>query len=207
MATVGGDGVNENMGTGFAVIDLENMTSSGSFMNIRTTAPDLVSWSDVPLVDDPGTAIDERVFFTDPSSVSNRATVGDFRDGWVGQPGLMSSTTPTARVPSRSTVSPTPETTRTGTMTLMDRSRGLGNEPFRVRTGAAGGTFSHGSPVLDSMGQPTGEWDIDIEDIPNLQYIPDQHFSATRFLKSNCCRPANWTRFRSAFIRLQIHQR
>ena len=51
---IGGNDENENMGSGFAVIDLENGTSSGSFMNIRATTPDLVSWSDVPLVDDSG---------------------------------------------------------------------------------------------------------------------------------------------------------
>ena len=59
----------------------------------------------------------------------------------------------------------------------------LGNEPFRVRTGAAGGTFSHGSPVLDPFGVPTGEWDIDVEDIPLLQYIPDLHFAGDAFLE------------------------
>ena len=184
MATIGGTNENENMGSGFAVIDLENGSSSGSFMNIRTVTPDLVSWSDVPLFDDPGTVgVDERVFFTAPNTVSNRASLSQFTDGWGGTAWLDLATnvdgTRTATFNSISDV---------GNNSYQDyQTHGqvtwLGNEPFRVSSGTAGGTFSHGSPVLDQLGVPTGEWEVALEDIPLLQFIPDAHFTGDAFLE------------------------
>ena len=47
--TIAGSANNENVGYGFAVIDLNNNTSAGSITFSRTTTPDLVAWQSVPL--------------------------------------------------------------------------------------------------------------------------------------------------------------
>ena len=47
--TIGGSDTNENTGFGFAVIDVEKGTSSGSITFLRATTPDLLTWDSVPL--------------------------------------------------------------------------------------------------------------------------------------------------------------
>lgn len=184
MGTPGGNGDNENMGTGFAIVDLDNGISSGSFMNIRTTTPDLLSWSNVALTDNVGTAgVDERVFFTDPNTVSNRANLSEFTDGWGGTAYFNLVTNPDGtRNITFNAVSDVGDNAYQDYQTH-GQFTWLGNEPFRIRTNGSGGTFSHGSPVLDINGNPTGDWEIDVVDLPSVVYTPDSHYSGTGFLE------------------------
>lgn len=184
MGTPGGTGDNENMGTGFAIIDLENGTSSGSFMNIRTTTPDLLSWSDVALTDDPGTgSVDERVFFTAAGTVSNRSLLSEFTDGWGGTAYFDLVTNPDGtRTVTFNAVSDVGDNAYQDYQTH-GQFTWLGNEPFRIRTTGAGGTFSHGAPILDGGGNPTGDWEIDVLDLPSVTYTPDPHYSGSGYLE------------------------
>ena len=162
--TAGGNNTNENVGYGFAVIDLNDNTSAGSITFSRTTTPDLVAWQSVPL----GTTMYGATSGGVPLFQSNKAP-GEFTDDY-GE---------TARF----TVIDNPDGTRTleftatsmaGTGTFADyvgttQVSWLGSEPFAVEGVPVAGTLSHGSPV------DGGGWEVDFADIPNLTISADEH--------------------------------
>ena len=162
--TIGGSSNNENVGYGFAVIDLNNNTSSGSITFSRTTTPDLVAWQGVPLgttmygATDSGVALYQSNknpgAFTDDYPETARFTLVDNADG-----------------------SRTLEFTATSTAATADYAdylgttqvSWLGSEPFRVEGVPSNGTLSHGSPT------DTGGWEVDFADIPLLTISTNEH--------------------------------
>ncbi len=162
--TVGGSGTNENVGYGFAVIDLNNETSSGSITFSRTTTPDLVAWQGVPMGTTLYGAMNGGVAlyqsnkapgaFTDDYPETARFTLVDNADG-----------------------SRTLEFTATSTAATADYAdyigttqvSWLGSEPFRVEGVPISGMMSHGSPT------DTGGWEVDFADIPLLALSTTEH--------------------------------
>ena len=162
--TIGGDSTNENVGYGFAVIDLNDNTSSGSITFSRATTPDLVSWQGVPIGD--------TMFGATAGGValfqSNRAA-GTFTDGYAE----------TARfeIIDNADGSRTLEFTAesfAGTGSFADyigtaQVSWLGSEPFRAEGVPVAGILSHGSPIAD------GGWEVDFADIPLLTISAGEH--------------------------------
>ncbi len=163
--TIGGSSHNENVGYGFAVIDLNTETSSGSITFSRTTTPDLVAWQDVP--------INTTMFGATAGGVDlyqSNKTSGTFTDGYPE----------TARF----TLVDNGDGTRTLEFSATSTAGGnnayadylgtaqvswLGSEPFRVEGVPIEGILSHGSPVGG------GGWEVDFEDIPLLTISTDEH--------------------------------
>ncbi len=162
--TFAGSSNNENVGYGFAVIDLNNNTSAGSITFSRTTTPDLVAWQSVPL----GTTMFGATNGGIPLFQSNKAA-GDFTDDY-GE---------TARF----TLVDNPDGTRTleftatsnaGTGAFADyigttQVSWLGSEPFMVEGVPGTGVLSHGSPISG------GGWEVDFADIPLLTISTNEH--------------------------------
>jgi len=165
--TIGGSDTNENIGLGFAVVDLNSGISSGSITFIRTSTPDLVSWDSVPL----GTT-----FFGATDSAGNplyqsNKNAGSFTDrfGETASFSLINN-------PDGSSELVFTATSTGGTQTWRDyRGNGhiswLGNEPFSISGVPIDGSLSAGAPL------PNGNWEIDFSDLPTLEYIPEPHFS------------------------------
>jgi len=162
--TVGGSATNENVGYGFAVIDLSNNTSAGSITFSRTTTPDLVAWQSVPLGTTMFGAMDGGVAlyqsnkaagaFTDDYPETARFTVVDNADG--------------------SRTLEFTATSNAGTGTFADyigttQVSWLGSEPFAVEGVPGTGTLSHGAPT------GTGGWEVDFADIPLLTISTNDH--------------------------------
>ena len=162
--TFGGSRTNENVGFGFAVIDLGKSTSSGSVTFSRTTTPDLVSWQGVPL----GTTMFGATNGGVPLFQSNKAP-GAFTDGY---PETLRFTLVNNADGTR-TLELT-ATSNAGTGSFADyvsntQVSWLGSEPFSVNGVPGNGTLSHGSPVAG------GGWEVDFADIPLLTISTDQH--------------------------------
>jgi len=165
--TIGGNDTNENIGMGFAVVDLAAGTSAGSITFIRASTPDLVSWDAVPL----GT-----VFFGATDAAGNplyqsNKNAGSFTDryGETAQFVLVNNADG-----SRTLVF----LAENGGGTQKFRQyqgnaqiSWLGNEPFQISGLPPAGSLSAGSPV------PGGGWEIDFADLPTLEYIPEDHAS------------------------------
>ena len=162
--TIAGSANNENVGYGFAVIDLNNNTSAGSITFSRTTTPDLVAWQSVPL----GTTMFGATDGGIPLFQSNKAA-GAFTDDYAE----------TARF----TLVDNADGTRTleftassnaGTGAFADyigttQVSWLGSEPFSVDGLPATGLFSHGAPT------DNGDWEVDFADIPLLTLSAGDH--------------------------------
>ncbi|MEO0328860.1 MAG: putative Ig domain-containing protein [Pseudomonadota bacterium] len=160
MVSVGGGNTNENVGTGYAVIDLENGTTSGSFTNIRTSSPDLISWSDVPF----GVTI-----FDHPNTVSNHSTADQFVDDF-GATAKFDFVTQSDSTSVLSFVSSSSASNGNFADYYTNGSvQWLGSEPFQVTGIPATGELSSGSPT------PHGNYDIDVNDVESLQYVPGEH--------------------------------
>ena len=164
--TFGGSATNENVGFGFAVIDLTKNTSAGSVTFSRTTTPDLVSWQGVPLGTTMFGATDGGV----PLFQSNKAP-GDFTDDY---PETLRFTLVNNADGTR-TLELT-ATSNAGTGAFADyigntQISWLGSEPFMVEGVPGNGTLSHGSPVGN------GGWEVDFSDIPLLTISMNDHES------------------------------
>jgi len=162
--TIGGNATNENVGYGFAVIDLNDNTSSGSITFSRATTPDLVSWQSVPIGTTMFGATDGGVelfqsnknagAFTDGYPETARFTLIDNADGSRTLEFTASS--------------------NAGTGSFADyigtaQVSWLGSEPFRIEGVPSTGNLSHGTPTAD------GGWEVDFADIPQLTISTDDH--------------------------------
>jgi len=166
--TIGGNDTNENIGMGFAVVDLAAGTSAGSVTFIRASTPDLVSWDAVPL----GTTFFGATDGAGNPLYQSNKNAGSFTDRY-GE---------TARF----TLVNNADGSRTlvfyaenggGTQNFRKYQGNaqiswLGNEPFQISGVPTTGTLSAGSPVAG------GGWEIDFAQLPTLEYIPDSHDSA-----------------------------
>lgn len=161
MSSFGGNSINENVGTGFAVVDLTNGTTSGSFVTIRTSSPDLIAWKDVAYGD---------VLFDDPATVSNRANANQFTDGFGATAAFDVVVNPDG---SRTLTFSASSDASNGTFADY-RTNGvmqwLGSEPFTINDIPPTGGLSAGSPL------PDGSFEIDVPDVETLQFIPPLHF-------------------------------
>ena len=162
--TIGGTNTNENVGYGFAVIDLSKSTSSGSITFSRTTTPDLVSWQGVPL----GVTMFGATEGGVPLFQSNK-NAGDFTDHYpeTARFTLVNNADGTRSMEFTAT-------SNAGTGTFADyigtaQVSWLGSEPFRVEGVPSNGILSHGSPI------GAGGWEVDFADIPLLTISTDEH--------------------------------
>ncbi|MEM7256069.1 MAG: Ig-like domain-containing protein, partial [Pseudomonadota bacterium] len=162
--TAGGNATNENVGYGFAVVDLNDNTSAGSITFSRTTTPDLVAWQGVPL----GTTMYGATSGGVPLFQSNKAP-GAFTDDY----GETARFTVINNADDTRTLEFT-ATSMAGTGTFADyigttQVSWLGSEPFAVEGVPGTGTLSHGSPA------DGGGWEVDFADIPQLAISTDAH--------------------------------
>jgi len=162
--TIGGNATNENVGYGFAVIDLNDNTSSGSITFSRTTTPDLVAWQGVPI----GTTMFGATDGGTPLYQSNKLA-GAFTDDYPE----------TARFtlvnnPDGSRTMEFTATSMAGTGSFADyigttQVSWLGSEPFAIQGVPGTGYLSHGSPTS------SGGWEVDFADIPLLAISTNAH--------------------------------
>ena len=163
--SVGGDESNENVGIGFAVIDLSASTSAGAITFIRIDAPDSLTWGAVPL----GSVLFGANNAGTPLFQSNRIA-GDFTDPFVE----------TARI----TLTDSPDGSRTlvfdahsngGSQSHRDFQGNahiawLGNEFFTIDGVPAGALLSGGSPIVGD-----DSWEIDFSELSSLSFVPGEH--------------------------------
>ena len=163
-----GTGVNEDTGGSFAVIDLRNQTTSGSALIMRMFLPDLVSWGSVPLGQTMFGALDTG---GDPLFVSNR-TAGNFRDPFVETAtfSIITNVDGTQTLKYEAT-SPTGQDYRGNAQVSW-----MGYDSFELSGFLTDGTLSHGTMT------PSGIWNVEINDIPLLSYIPKEHVSGLDLL-------------------------
>ncbi|MEO0637559.1 MAG: DUF4347 domain-containing protein [Pseudomonadota bacterium] len=178
LSTVGGNAENENMGSAFAVIDFQNGTSSGAFNMNRASTPDLVSWDGVEIAGW-GSNSGDPVFFNHPDTDSNRNTAGQFADSIAANAFFELITNPDGSQQLKF------ETySNDGSQTYRDyygigQVSFLGKEAFVISGSSTDGTLQVNrsgtiTPVPVTGG---GNYEIDPEDIPFLEFLPDQHFS------------------------------
>ncbi len=154
---------NENMGAGFAVIDLVNGTSSGTIYMVRASnIVDLVAWDQTGF----GTE-----FFDDPNSISNHTTINQFNDKFAGNARFnLVNGGDTLQLATNS-----PD----GTQTFRDYLAGgqiewYGSRPLEVAGFLTGGTFNQGS-----LNPNTGNWELTIAQAQSgLSFLPDTHVSS-----------------------------
>ena len=160
--TIGGSPTNENVGLGYAVIDLENLTSSGYLAFIRTQTPDLLSWSAVPL----GTAfVGATDGSGDPLYTANK-TFGTFTDDLPETAKFEILDNPdgsrTLRFNATSETADKPWADYQGNGLITWRGAG----PLEITGLPLSGSFSHGVEVSPAM------WLVDAADLSSLAYIP-----------------------------------
>ena len=168
---ISGTATNENMGIGFAVIDLTDGSSSGAITFSRSATPDLVAWQAVPLGTTMFGAISDGVplfqsnkesgAFTDDYAETARFELIDNPDG-----------TQTLQFTAASSI---------GTQSFRDyigsfQVAWLGSEPFSVSGVPANGTLSAGSPLGG------GDWEIDFGDIESLSIAAEANASGELLL-------------------------
>lgn len=157
---------NENMGAGFAVIDLTTGKSSGTIYMVRTSnIVDFVAWDST----DFGT-----VFFEDPTAISNHSKINQFNDKFAGNAEFKLNAAGDKLILETHS--------NDGTQSYRDYFAGgqiqwYGSAPFELSGFPVGGTFSSGS-----LNTVTGNWDLTIEDAlaNGLFFIPDDHVSGTQ---------------------------
>lgn len=157
---------NENMGAGFAVIDLTTGKSSGTMYMVRTSnIVDFVAWDSTDF---------ETVFFDDPNSISNHDKVSDFNDEFAGNAEFKLNAAGDKLILETHS--------NDGTQTYRDYYAGgqiqwYGSAPFELTGFPVGGTFSSGS-----LNNSTGNWDLTIQDAltNGLFFIPDEHVSGNQ---------------------------
>jgi len=165
--TIGGSDTNENIGMGFAVVDLTNGVSSGSTTFIRASTPDLVSWDAVPF----GTTFFGATDNSGNPLYQSNKNAGSFTDSYGETARFTLINNPDGSRDLLFTA-----TSDGGTQNFRDyQGNGhiswLGNEPFSIDGVPVDGSLSAGSPL------PNGDWEIDFSDLPTLEYMPVEHFS------------------------------
>ncbi|MGK7910809.1 MAG: Ig-like domain-containing protein, partial [Synechococcus sp.] len=154
---------NENTGTAQIFVDLVNRTTSGSFLIMRTSQPDLITWNEVPF----GTRL------IDGSSTSNRATDTAFLDEIAAALTFDVATKPDGSQVLQATANPVVQTTASYVnyaVTL--QAQWAGRLPIEISALPVGGSLSAGSFDPD-----TGKWFISPEELATLEFIPNEHFS------------------------------
>ena len=165
-ASISGDiDNNENAGMAYISVDLNNNTTSGSFLMMRGTHPDLVSWKNVPF----GTRL-----IDDPNTVSNHSLDSEFSDQIAGVLRFDLINDPDGSQILRATAVPG---TDTGSSEYLDyevvmQSQWSGRLPLALEITGSEGTLSHGS--IDSA---SGQWSVSAEDLSQLSYLPVEDFS------------------------------
>ncbi len=154
---------NENSGMASFSVDLENETTSGSMMIMRSSTPDLVSWKNVPF----GTRL-----FDHADTVSNRASLGSFSDQLAGVPSFSRIVLSDGSDVLRMSANPTVTATVYSQYQLVMGAQWSGQLPIEFATSVSNGTLSHGALNPDS-----GLWVVDPADIANLAFVPNEHFS------------------------------
>ena len=165
--TVGGDELNENIGTGFAVVDLSTLTSAGAITFIRTVSPDNLTWGAVPL----GSVLFGANNAGTPLFQSNRAA-NEFLDPFVRNARITLTDNPDG---SRSLVFDAHS--NGGTQTHRDFQGNahiawLGSEFFTIDGVPAGALLSNGSPI-----EGDDSWEIDFTELSSLSFVPGEHES------------------------------
>lgn len=156
---------NENSGIANIYVDLENETTSGNFMVMRTTIPDLVAWSNVPF--------GERVIDNDDTT-TNRQTIFHFIDEIAGVLSFDTLVLPNGEKVLRATA----EAVRGNGSSQFDNflvtMQGVwsGRSAVEITGIPSGGTFNVGS-----FNPNTGQYTIDPADSTIVEFIPDEHFS------------------------------
>jgi hypothetical protein len=166
------DDVNENMGAGYAIIDLANGVTSGSLYNIRVGGTvDFVAWSEVMF----GTEFFEANSDADPNSSmeSNHTLISEFVDEWSGNASLNLVTNPDGS----QTVTYTSYNNQTAASFknywTAAQVQWYGVQPFELSGYPANGAFDKGQ-----LNPSSGNWEVSIEDIAaGLTYIPGEHYS------------------------------
>ena len=154
---------NENSGVASFSIDLENETTSGAIMIMRSSTPDLVSWKNLPF----GTRLMDHA-----DTVSNHAAVTNLSDQFAGVLTFNRVSLPDGSDALR--MSANPETTGTSyhKYQVVFGAQWSGQLPVEFATSVANGSLSHGALDPDS-----GLWVVDPTDVNNLAFIPAEHFS------------------------------
>ncbi len=158
---------NENMGAGFAIIDLASGTTSGSLFNVRVSnIVDFVSWDAVDF---------GNVMFADPDTISNHDTVNDFNDRFIANASFNLIDNPDGSQTLTLTVQ-----SNSGDATHFDyfasgQIEWFGPQKFAIAGYPTGGTFDKGFYNPD-----TQSWELTLaEAASGLAYIPPQHYSGT----------------------------
>ncbi len=154
----------ENSGTAQIFVDLVNGTTSGSFLVMRSSIPDLVSWTDVPfgvrLIDSPNTT-------------TNHAADTDFTDELPGvlQFDLVTMPNGARRLrASATTVTPESHFSRDYQLTL--QVQWYGRKPINFTNLPAGASLS--DTIYD---ETAAAWQADPVDAPAVAMTPPLHYS------------------------------
>ncbi|MDX1742727.1 MAG: Ig-like domain-containing protein, partial [Ruegeria sp.] len=167
--------LNENMGSGFVIINLETGVTSGSMFNLRAQGKvDLLSWANVS----GGTNMFDvsTGSATGGTATSNHGNVGSFNDKFIAN-GVFEIT---ANADGTNTVEFITNSSD-GTQSFRDYNafanvQWLGSEPIKLAGLPEGGSFNIGE-----LNAVTGEWEIDIAEaaVGDLLFTPPEHFSGT----------------------------
>ena len=156
---------NENSGTARFIVDFGNGTTSGTFITTRANSPDLVAWTGVPF----GTRL-----FDHPDTQSNHANIADFTDqlSAVLQFDLVTNPDGSVVLQGSAQVESTAAVGTAANYAVVGQAVYSGRLPIEITGFASGGQFN-----LGSLNAQTGNWEVNAEDIPNLEFIPNEHFS------------------------------
>ncbi|MGJ8596651.1 Ig-like domain-containing protein, partial [Sulfitobacter sp.] len=173
--------LNENMGSGFVIINLETGVTSGSMFNLRASSKvDLLSWANVPS----GTNMFDVAngSATGGTATSNHGSLGVFNDKFIPN-GVFEIT---ANADGTNTVEFITNSSD-GTQSFRDYNafanvQWLGTEPIKLTGLPVDGSFNIGE-----LNTVTGDWEIDIAEAATngLVYTPPEHFSGTLPLTLN----------------------
>ncbi|MCB0128315.1 MAG: hypothetical protein KDE58_38880, partial [Caldilineaceae bacterium] len=159
-----GNNDQENSGTAQIFVDLVNGTTSGSFLAMRSTDPDLVSWTDVPfgvrLIDSPNTT-------------ANHALDTEFTDELAGvlQFDLIAQADG-SRILRASATTVTPFTHFAQDYQVVMQGQWYGRLPFTIGGVPTGAMLSAGTYDAD-----LAAWLIDPVDAAGLTFTPPLHVS------------------------------
>ncbi len=164
-----GNNDQENSGTAQIFVDLVNGTTSGSFLVMRSSIPDLVSWTDVPfgvrLIDSPNTT-------------TNHAQDTDFTDELPGvlQFDLVTMPNGARRLrASATTVTPDAHFSRDYQLTL--QVQWYGRKPINFTNLPAGASLS--DTIYD---ETAAAWQADPVDAAAVAMTPPLHYSGNRIV-------------------------
>ncbi|MEP4197846.1 MAG: tandem-95 repeat protein, partial [Aliishimia sp.] len=172
---------NENMGSGFVIVDLENGTTSGSMFNLRSSNNvDLLSWANVPEGTNMFSVANGSA--TGGEATSNHDTLSDFTDSYIANGAFEFTTNADG-----STTVEFSTNSIDGPQSFRDYNafanvQWLGSEPIKLTGLPEGGSFNIGE-----LNTVTGDWEIDIDEaaVSGLIFTPPEHFSGNLPLTLN----------------------